>query len=154
MWRCIPLHRSKGMALPCLMNRQKDEQPEEGIWFSLPELLPPDYKLRVNPVLRTVSLYCHTSGGLKVVLERQFSPNGIRVLLPILSTSPHYCSYETILASLFELSPQESHKLLEENRVISMRPLRRAIGSIRKQLREFGLKVHSFRGLGYLLKGI
>jgi hypothetical protein len=131
----------------------KDEQPEEGLWFSLPGLLPPDHRLRVNPVLRTVSLYRNLGDGFKVVLERQFSPNGIRVLLPILSASPHYGSYEEILASLLNLSLEESRKLLQENREVSMRPLRRAIGNIRKRLRQFGLTVHSFRGLGYNLKG-
>src|SRR5579883_2496478 len=132
----------------------KDEQPEEALWFSLPGLLPPDHRLRVNPVLRTVSLYHNLGDGFKVLLERQFSSNGIRVLLPILSASPHYGSCEEILASLLDLSLEESRKLLQENREVSMRPLRRAIGYIRKRLRPFGLTVHSFRGLGYLLKAV
>jgi hypothetical protein len=136
------------------MNKQKDEHHEKDLWFSLPGLLPADHILRVNPVLRMVSLYYKTVEKLKVVEERQFSPNGVRVLLPILQAYPHYGSYEEILASLDNLTLEESRKRLQDNREVSMRPVRRASGYIRKHLRPFGLSVHSSRNLGYLLKKI
>jgi hypothetical protein len=132
----------------------KDEQQQGDIHLPLAGLLPVEQKLVVNPSLRTVILLSTNAGGAQVVIDRQFSPNGIGVLLPILQTYPHYCSYEAILASLLHLSLGESRRLLQETREACIRTLRRSIGSIRAGLRDFGLKVHSLRGLGYILKAL
>jgi hypothetical protein len=117
-------------------------------------LLPADQTLVVNPSLRTVILLSNNAAGAHIVMQQLFSPNGMRVLVPILQAYPHYCSYEALLASLFRLSLQESSRLLQETREACIRTLRRSIGSIRAGLRFFGLKVHALRGLGYLLKAL
>jgi hypothetical protein len=72
-------------------------------------------------------------------------------VVPLLQTSPHYCSYEVLLASLFPLPLQERHQHQDEAREKKMRALRRAIGSLQEGLRAFDLKVSSVLGSGYVL---
>ena len=122
--------------------------------LSLDGLLPVAHTLVVNASLRTAILLSNDSTGAHVVAQQQFSPNGMRVLIPLLEAYPHYCSYEELLATLFDLSLEESRKLMQETREACIRTLRRTIGSIRAGLRAFGLKVSSLRGLGYLLKAL
>ena len=85
---------------------------------------------------------------------QQFSPNGMRVLIPLLKAYPNYCPYETLLAALFSLSLEEARRQLREMRKIVLRSIRRAIGSLSTALGAFGLRVRSVRDTGYLVEAI
>lgn len=129
------------------------EQNEELIHVTLDGLLPPHYTFVLNPLMRTATLFSNdAASGARIVTQQQFSPNGMRVLLPLLQSFPHYCPYEALLASLFPLSLEECRQQLQEGWEMAIRPVRRAIGSIMAGLRAFGLTVLSLRGVGYLLK--
>src|SRR5262249_16386586 len=101
---------------------------------------------------RTAMLFWNvTDGGIRIATQQQFSPNGMRVLLPLLQAYPKYCPYDVLLASLFPLSREEGQGLLRASWEPSIRPLRRAIGRTRPGLYGCGMKVNSLRGLGYQL---
>ncbi len=130
----------------------KGEHDEGLLHFSLPRLLPDDSTLVVNPAMGTVILFSNEAGGRARIVTQQFSPNGIRVLVPLLQAYPDYCPYDVLLTSLFPLSLEEGRKHLQEAWAATIRPVRRAIGSIMAGLEAFGLKPYSLRGLGYILK--
>lgn len=85
---------------------------------------------------------------------QQFSPNGMRVLVPLLQAYPNYCPYEALLVALFSLTLDEARQQLREIREIVLRSVRRAIGSLASGLRAFGLRVRSVRDTGYLVEAI
>ncbi len=150
----------QGIFLPPRMMRNrpdelqdKGEQDEPLLHLTLDGLLPDDQTLVLNPETRTATLFLNDeSGKARIVTQQQFSPNGMRVLIPLLQAYPYYCPYEVLLASLFPLSLEECRKQLQEAWERSVRPIRRAIGSIMTGLHAFGFTVHSLRGVGYLLK--
>ncbi len=131
---------------------RKGEHDEGLLHFSLPGLLPDDRTLVVNPTKRTVILFSNEAAGRARVVTQQFSPNGIRILVPLLQAYPDHCPYDVLLASLFPLSLEEGRKHPQEAWAATIRPIRRAIGSIMAGLAAFGLKAYSVRGLGYILK--
>ena len=133
-------------------SERKGEQDEGLLHFSFPGLLPDDSTLMVNSAKRTVILLYNEARGRARVVTQQFSPNGMRILVPLLQAYPDYCPYDVLLSSLFPLSLEEGRKHLQEAWAATIRPVRRAIGSIMAGLAAFGLKVHSIRGLGYILK--
>jgi hypothetical protein len=134
---------------------QDDGADVEGlIHFSLPRLLPDNQTMVVNPAMRTAILLYNEAGEARVVTQHVFSPNGMRVLVPLLQSYPDYCPYAVILTSLFPLSIEKSRALLQEAWELSTRPVRRAIGSAATGLQSFGLRVYSLRGLGYILRPI
>jgi hypothetical protein len=121
-------------------------QPEALLHLSLAGLLPPDQKLVINPSMRAATLFSYTpEGEAQIVAQQQFSPNGMRVLIPLLQAYPNYCPYETLLAALFSLTLDEARRQLREIREIALRSVRRAIGSLVTGLRAFGLHVRSVR---------
>jgi len=164
----IQTERRRGVSSPCsrakvdsphrFMNRgdsgveSKGEQDEGLLYFSFPGLLPDDSTLMVNPAKRTVILLRNEASGRARVVTQQFSPNGMRLLVPLFQAYPDYCPYDVLLSSLFPLSLEEGRKHLQEAWATTIRPVRRAIGSSMAGLAAFGLKVHSIRGLGYILK--
>ncbi len=87
-------------------------------------------------------------GENQILAQQHFSPNGMRVLVPLLQSYPHYCPYEVLLASLFSLSLDEARKQLQDFWDIAIRPVRRAISSLIAGLRALGLQVRSLRGAG------
>ena len=130
-------------------------QPEALLHLSLAGLLPPDQKLVINPSMRAATLFSYTpEGEAQIMAQQQFSPNGMRVLIPLLQAYPNYCPYETLLAALFSLTLDEARRQLREIREISLRSVRRAIGSLAIGLRAFGLRVRSVRSTGYLVEAI
>ncbi len=131
---------------------RKGEHDEELLHFSLPGLLPDDRTLVVNPATRTVILFSNEAAGRARIVTQQFSPNGMRVLVPLLQAYPDYCPYDVMLTGLFPLSLEEGRKHLQEAWAATIRPVRRAIGSIMAGLAAFGLKAYSLRGLGYILQ--
>ena len=72
--------------------------------LTLDGLFPANQTLVVNPSIRTATLFSLTPEGENQILAQQhFSPNGMRVLVPLLQSYPHYCPYEVLLASLSSL---------------------------------------------------
>lgn len=136
-------------------HEHQDDQPEELLRLSLTGLLPASQQLVINPRARTTILFAQTAlGEVIIVTEQQFSPNGMRLLIPLLLAYPNYCPYETLLAALFSLNPDEARHQLREIREIVLRPVRRAIGNLATGLRAFGLRVQSVRSTGYLVEAI
>jgi len=133
-------------------SQSKDKMDEALLYFSLPGLLKDNQTLMVNPARRSVTLFWNDAdGGVRVATQQQFTPNGMRVLLPLLQAYPSFCSYDVLLASLFPLSRKEGPGLLRTSWEPSIRPLRRAIGSMLPGLSACGITVYSLRGLGYQL---
>jgi hypothetical protein len=102
---------------------------EDLLHFPLDGLLPPAQALIVNPTTRKAILLSQSpAASTHLVAQQHFSPNSMRVLLPLLATYPHYCAYDTILASLFAVSLEDA-RLLRETWEVAIRPIRRAISS-------------------------
>ncbi len=143
------------MSPPANGHHHPEDQPGLVLHLPLAGLLPDNQKLVINPTARTVVLFAQTSPGeVDIVTVQQFSPNGMRVLIPLLKAYPNYCPYETLLAALFSLSLEEARRQLREMRKIVLRSIRRAIGSLATGLRAFGLRVRSVRDTGYLIEAI
>src|SRR5438132_9502461 len=121
----------------------------------LPDLLSSVQTLALNLETRTLSLL--TEGPL-LILERQFSANEIRVFVPIVETYPHYCPYEVLLAHLYSNSVSTAtiahcrQRLQEAEaqgvRQQELRPIRRALSSLRTKLRYFDLGISNVREMG------
>jgi hypothetical protein len=121
----------------------------------LPDLLSSGQTLALNLETRTLSLL--TDGPL-LILERQFSANEIRVFVPIVETYPHYCPYEVLLAHLYSKSVSTAtvahcrQRLQEAEargiRQQELRPIRRALSSLRTKLRYFDLGISNVREMG------
>jgi len=134
----------------------RDQDPQEALLhLPLKGLLPANQTLVLNLPMRTAILLASSSEGEAQVLTQQhFTPNGMRVLFPLLRAYPRYCSYEDLIASLFSLSLSQARKLLHDSWEIAMRPVRRAISGIMNGLRALGLSVRSLRGAGYVLEAL
>lgn len=143
------------MSPPANGYQQPEGQPGSLLHLPLAGLLPDNQKLVINPTARTVILFAQTSPGeADVATVQQFSPNGMRVLIPLLQAYPNYCPYETLLVALFSVTLDEARRQLREIRKIVLRSVRRAIGSLASGLRAFGLRVRSVRDTGYLVEAI
>jgi hypothetical protein len=143
------------MSPPANGHHQPEGQPGSLLHLPLASLLPDNQKLVINPSARTAILFAQTSPGeADVVTVQQFSPNGMRVLIPLLQAYPNYCPYETLLVALFSLTLDEARRQLSEIREITLRSVRRAIGSLATGLCAFGLRVRSVRSTGYLVEAI
>jgi hypothetical protein len=143
------------MSPPANGHHQPEDQPDSLLHLPLAGLLPDNQKLVINPTARTVVLFAQSSPGeADIVTLQQFSPNGMRVLIPLLKAYPNYCPYETLLAHLFSLTLEEARQQLRKIRKIVLRSIRRAIGSLATGLRAFGLRVRSVRDTGYLVEAI
>jgi hypothetical protein len=143
------------MSQPTNGHHQPDDQPGSVLQLPLAGLLPDNQKLVINPSARTAILFAQTvTGEADVLTLQQFSPNGMRVLIPLLEAYPNYCPYETLLGALFSLTLEDARRQLREIRKIVLRSVRRAIGSLASGLRAFGLRVRSVRDTGYLVETI
>ncbi len=124
-------------------------------YFSLPGLLPEDQLLALNLETRTLSLLSH---GPLLIMEQQFSANEMRVIVPILEAFPHYSPYEVLLAHLSSETISATsiarwrQRLLEVQHQGSwrheLRPLRRALSSLRSKLLHFDLEITNIRERG------
>lgn len=123
--------------------------------LSLDGLLPANQILAVNPSMCTVTLLASTPDeDAHILAQQHFSPNGMRVLVPLLEAYPHYCPYEVLLASLFSYTSDEARDHLQGHWDSTIRPVRRAMNSLVPGLRAFGLQVHSIRSTGYLIEAL
>jgi hypothetical protein len=135
-------------------NRYQD--PQEGLLhFPLEGLLPANQTLVLNLSMRTATLFSAPPDGEAQVLSQQrFTPNGMRVLLPLLEAYPRYCPYDVLVASLLSLTLAQARQMLQDSREIAMRPVRRAISGIMDRLHSLGLSVRSLRKAGYVLEAL
>ncbi len=140
----------------------KQHKEETGIsHFSLQGLLQIDLTLVLNPETRTVSLL---SDGPTLIVEQQLSANEMYLFVPILESFPHYCPYEVLLShiSTKTVTPasiercrqrlreaQDSGKWQQE-----LRPIRRALSSLRNKLRRLDLGISNMRERGCSLTSL
>jgi len=144
---CLPMRNSVHEA-------QDGEGFQEGLLdLTLEGLFPANQTLVVNPAKRTATLFSHTPGRKpKIVAQHQFSPNGMRVLVPLLQAYPHYCPYDVLLASLGSMSLDDARRQMQDMWEIAIRPVRRTITGLKGGLRDFGLQVRSIWSAGYLVE--
>ncbi len=141
-----------------MSNSTRDAQDGEGhgaglLHLTLDGLLPVHQKLVVNPATRTATLFSYPPDGeAQIVAHHQFSPNGMRVLVPLLQAYPHYCPYDVLLASLGSMSLDDARRQMQDMWEIAIRPVRRAINGLKGGLRDFGLQVRSIWSAGYLVE--
>ncbi len=129
--------------------------------LSLHGLLPAGYTLALNQETRTLSLL---SDGPMLVAEQQFSENELRLIVPILESFPHFCSYEVLLAHLTSntvtpVTLSRCRLRLEEAQLNGtwqqeLRPVRRALSSLRGKLYPFNLSISNIRERGCSLTSL
>ena len=133
----------------------KSDNQEALLHLTLEGLLPAKHELVLNLALRTASLFSSAADGKPTMVEQQhFSPNGMRVLVPLLQAYPKYCRHEVLFASLFSLPLDEAYQQMREMHALTIRSVRRAVASLPAGLRAFGWRVRSIRGSGYLIEEI
>jgi hypothetical protein len=134
-------------------HNQDGESHQEGLLpLTLEGLIPPNQILVLNLALRTATLFYNAPEGKQTIVEQQhFSPNGMRVLVPLLEAYPKYCLHEVLFASLVSLPLEEAY---QQMRALTIRSVRRAVASLPSRLRAFGWQVRSIRGAGYLIEAI
>ena len=135
-------------------NLQRDNELKI-IHFPLPGLLQEGLILALGIETRTLSLL---AGGPLVLNQVQLSDTELLIIKPIFETFPHYCPYEVLLTSV--TSPtitqaavarcrlrlqeaQNSGKWTQE-----LRPIRRALSSLRGKLHDFNLEISTIRERG------
>src|SRR5260370_33135898 len=102
----------------------QENQPEALLHLTLAGLLPDNQKLVINSSARTAILLAQTSQGeADIVTMQQFSPNGMRVLVPVLQAYPNYCPYEALLAALFSLTIYEAPPQLPQTTKLPLPPI-------------------------------
>ena len=128
--------------------------------FTLAGLLPEGQVLALSKATRTLSLL--EEGQLKA--DQQFSVNEMRILLPILPAFPHYCPYEVLLAHIASQNVSDHAIHLCRQRLYDardqgswqqeLRPIRRALSSLRSKLHCFGLEISNIRERGCSLTSL
>lgn len=123
--------------------------------FSLQGLLPIGQTLVLNLETRTVSIL---SDGPMLIVEQQLSANEMHLFVPILEAFPHYCPYEVLLAhisvkNVTVATIARCRQRLQEAQACGMaqrelRPLRRALSSLRNKLHRFDLGISNIRERG------
>jgi hypothetical protein len=149
LWRPTCSHSVRELA------RNMSQNPEIS-HFSLPDLLPPSQTLVLNRKTHTLSLLA--GGGPTLIMAQHLSANEMRVLVPLLESYPHYCPYEVLLAHIFsnvvtEVSIEHCRQRLQEAQQRGtwqqeLRPLRRALSSLRSKLDYFDLGISNLRERG------
>jgi hypothetical protein len=144
-----------------LYARRTKEAESKITHLSLQGLLPTGYTLALNRETRTLSLL---ADGPLLVTEQQFSENELRLIVPILESFPHYCSYEVLLANLTSntvtpVTLARCRQRLEEAQMNGtwqqeLRPVRRALSSIRGKLNSFNLSISNIRERGCSLTSL
>lgn len=133
----------------------KEKEQTKILHFSLPTLLPVGHTLALNLDTRTLSLL---ADGPQLIMEQQFSFNELSVIVPILESFPYYCPYEELLAHISSSSVTQatitrcSQRLEEaQNRGTlqeELRPIRRALSSLRVKLHDFDMGISNVRERG------
>lgn len=140
-----------------VLTRNIDET-KQVLHFHLPELMPEAQKFALNLEIRTLSLL---TDGPQLIAEQQLSIGELRMIVPIFEFFPYYCPYEVLFAYLTSdvITPtiiDHCQKYLQEaqshgNWQQELRPVRRAISTLRSKLDCFQLRISTVRDLGYAL---
>jgi hypothetical protein len=138
-----------------IYTKQREEVEAKISHLSLPGLLPPVRTLVLNLGTRTLALL---TDGPTLMMEQRFSLNELRVMVPLLESYPHYCPYEILLAHISANVVTEAsiaycrHRLQEAlsrgTRQQELRPLQRALSSLRNKLEHFELGISNVRERG------
>ena len=143
------------MKKPASPNQDGEGHQEPLRPMTLEGLIPANQILVLNLDLRTATLLYNAPEGKQTIVEQQhFSPNGMRVLVPLLEAYPKHCLHEVLFASLVSLPLEEAYQQMREMRALTIRSVRRAVASLPSRLRAFGWQVRSIRGAGYLIEAI
>ncbi len=143
---------------PVRLKQQKESKISH---FPLLNLLPPGHTLVLNLKTRTLSLLRE---GPVQVMEQQLSVNEMRVFIPILEAFPHCCPYEILLANLAlntvsSVAVTRSRQRLQEAMELGtwqqeLRPIRRALSSLRNKLYSLDLEISTVRERGCSLTNL
>ena len=135
--------------------KQLNERERKISHFSPSGLLPTSQTLAINLETRTISLL---SEGPTLIVEQQLSANEVHLLMPMLDFFPHYCPYEVFLSYLStkvvtEASIERCRQRLQEAQACGnwqqeLRPVRRALSSLRNKLKRLGLGISNVRERG------
>ena len=140
--------------------------PDQLVYYSLPDLLPPGQVLVYNNQLGLLSHLASDTEGEplpRLLAQALFSRTEGSVLRPLLENYPHFCNYEDLLAGFTTGQPvtdtarARAHQRLQEAQFAGvwdyeMRPVRNILSRVRFKLRMFGLDVRSILETGYILK--
>ena len=128
---------------------------------SLQGLIPVGQKLALNLETRTLSLL---ADGPQLIAVQKFSASEMQMIVPILEFYPHYCPYEVLLSHLTSkvvtpLSIDQCRQRLWEAQnngtwQQELRPVRRAIASLRTKLYCFNLAISNVRERGCSLTSV
>lgn len=128
------------------------------LYFSLHGLLPEGQKLALHLEVHTLSLL---GEGPELLKQQLFSDSEFRVLKAVLEAFPYYCPYEVLLASITHHSANlttitQSRQRLQEAQKRGewrqeLRPIRRALSSLRNKLHIFSLEISIVREGGCCL---
>jgi len=123
--------------------------------YSLSGLLPPDQALALNLETHTLSLL---TNGPELIIEQHFSANEMSMLVPLLDSFPYYCPYEMLLSHISSntvttTSIAHCRQRLQEAQdrgtwQQELRPIRRALSSLRSKLHSFDLAISNVRERG------
>ena len=129
--------------------------------LSLQGLLPEGQTLVINLETRTISLL---SNGPTLLVGQQLSANEMHLLVPMLDYFPHYCPYEVFLSYLStkvvtEASIERCRQRLQEAHACGrwqqeLRPVRRALSSLRNKLYRLDLGISNIRERGCSLTSL
>ncbi len=121
-------------------------------YFSLRGLLPDGLVLALHPDVRTLSLL---GQGPELLSQQQFSDSELRMLKAILEAFPFYCPYEVLLASVTTHAVDASTITQSRQKLQTaqcrgewrqeLRPVRRALSSLRYKLHTFHLEISIVR---------
>src|SRR2546429_4317207 len=115
-WALCASHRSipsyeRAMKKTASHNQNGEYHQEGLLQLTLEGLIPPNQILVLNLELRTATLFYNVPEGNQTMVEQQhFSPNGMRVLVPLLRAYPKYCLHEVLFASLVSLPLEEAYQ--------------------------------------------
>lgn len=142
-------------------NAHQDSKVEVLPLPALHDLLPEQHTLTVDERTRTLLLFSRES----VQIEK-FTPNGLRVLLPLLQSYPFGCTSEYLLYRLAggNTSIETIRDHLEDAHIRGilaqeLQPLQDILKNVRTKLASFSLTVSSVRGttspsVGYVLASL
>jgi hypothetical protein len=129
-----------------------DDKEVRILHFTLHGLLPAGQMLALHSEVRALSLLCD---GPELLEQQQFSDSEFRVLKAVLEAFPYYCPYEVLLASVTahtanvptitqcrkRLQAAQRHGEWRQE----LRPIRRALSSLRSKLHVFRLEISVVR---------
>ncbi|SRR6266571_3130762 len=132
--------------------------------FPLPGLLPEGQVFALNMHLGTLSqLGVSPDQQPRIIREQRFTESEVCILVPLLSSYPHFCPYELLHASFnshdvtkeqIVRSRERLHQTQEEGLwEYEMLPIRNMLSRVRLKLRDFGLDITSIHEVGYILLG-